>query len=134
MPPKRTVRIKVKCTGCCLKIDFCNALHVLVNAICVHIQVAVPVHVAKVLTYPERVNKANIKLMRTLVKNGCDTHPGANFIQQGNNNVKRFFSFYHRMNNIGLLCIKLYIFFFKYQVFPKNLTDCNYGVQCTSQN
>lgn len=45
---------------------------------------------AKVLTYPERVNKANIKLMRKLVKNGCDTHPGANFIQQRDNNMKRF--------------------------------------------
>lgn len=53
-------------------------------------KVAVPVHVAKVLTYPERVNKANIKLMRKLVKNGCDTHPGANFIQQRDNNMKRF--------------------------------------------
>ena len=56
-----------------------------------HLQVAVPVHVAKILTYPERVNKANIHLMKQLVLNGCDVHPGANFIQQRNNNIKRFF-------------------------------------------
>lgn len=59
-------------------------------------QVAVPVHVAKVLTYPERVNKANIKLMRKLVKNGCDTHPGANFIQQRDNNMKRYLRYGNR--------------------------------------
>ncbi|KAK3090302.1 hypothetical protein FSP39_010768 [Pinctada imbricata] len=59
-------------------------------------QVAVPVHVAKVLTYPEKVNKANIKLMRKLVINGCDTHPGANFIQQRDNNIKRFLRYGNR--------------------------------------
>ncbi|XP_062605530.1 DNA-directed RNA polymerase III subunit RPC1-like, partial [Saccostrea cucullata] len=59
-------------------------------------QVAVPVHVAKVLTYPERVTKANIKLMRKLVKNGCDTHPGANFIQQRDNNIKRYLRYGNR--------------------------------------
>ncbi|XP_048760931.1 DNA-directed RNA polymerase III subunit RPC1-like [Ostrea edulis] len=59
-------------------------------------QVAVPVHVAKVLTYPERVNKANIRLMRKLVKNGCDTHPGANFIQQRDNNMKRYLRYGNR--------------------------------------
>ena len=52
-------------------------------------QVAVPIHVAKILTYPERVNKANLSLMKKLVNNGCDVHPGANFIQQRDNQMKR---------------------------------------------
>ncbi|XP_021363401.1 DNA-directed RNA polymerase III subunit RPC1-like isoform X1 [Mizuhopecten yessoensis] len=58
-------------------------------------QVAVPIHVAKVLTYPERVNKANIKMLRKLVKNGCDVHPGANFIVQ-RNHIKRFLKYGNR--------------------------------------
>ena len=48
-----------------------------------------PVHVAKVMTYPDRVTKANIELMRKLIVNGCDVHPGANFIQQQNTQFKR---------------------------------------------
>ncbi|KAK2152800.1 hypothetical protein LSH36_317g01042 [Paralvinella palmiformis] len=59
-------------------------------------QVAVPIHVAKILTYPERVTKANIKLMKELVKNGCDVHPGANFIQQRDTNIKRYLRYGNR--------------------------------------
>ncbi|XP_013420118.1 DNA-directed RNA polymerase III subunit RPC1 isoform X2 [Lingula anatina] len=59
-------------------------------------QVSVPEHVAKILTYPERVNKANMNLMRKLVMNGCDVHPGANFIQQRDTNVKRFLKYGNR--------------------------------------
>ncbi|CAH1795117.1 unnamed protein product [Owenia fusiformis] len=59
-------------------------------------QVAVPIHVAKVLTYPERVNRANLELMKKLVINGTDVHPGANFIQQRNNNMKRFLRYGNR--------------------------------------
>ena len=35
-------------------------------------QVAVPIHVAKVMPYPERVNKVNIELMKYLNINGFD--------------------------------------------------------------
>lgn len=76
-------------------------------------EVAVPVHVAKILTYPERVspapqlnallqlftvnvivsllqvNKANLELMRKLVRNGPEVHPGANFIQNRYTHIKR---------------------------------------------
>lgn len=38
-------------------------------------------YVAKTLTYPEKITPSNIELMRKLVQNGPDTHPGANFIQ-----------------------------------------------------
>jgi DNA-directed RNA polymerase III subunit RPC1 len=37
--------------------------------------------VAKNLTYPERVNQYNIEKMRKLVKNGPETHPGANYVE-----------------------------------------------------
>ena len=40
-------------------------------------QVGVPVHVARVLTYPEKVTEHNLRLLRTLVVNGADTHPGS---------------------------------------------------------
>nr|XP_033798341.1 DNA-directed RNA polymerase III subunit RPC1 isoform X2 [Geotrypetes seraphini] len=59
-------------------------------------EVAVPVHVAKILTFPEKVNKANIMFMRKLVCNGPDVHPGANFIQQRHTQMKRFLKYGNR--------------------------------------
>lgn len=59
-------------------------------------QVAVPVHVAKVLTYPERVTEANIQLMKQLILNGADKHPGANFIQQRQTNIRKFLKYGNR--------------------------------------
>ncbi|KAK2176857.1 hypothetical protein NP493_625g00001 [Ridgeia piscesae] len=59
-------------------------------------QVVVPVHMAKILTYPERVNKANIQMLKQLVMNGCDSHPGANFIQQRDTNIKRYLRYGNR--------------------------------------
>ena len=56
-------------------------------------QVAVPVHVAKVLTYPETVTRFNIERLRVYVINGPDQHPGANFIQNGQGGMKRFLKF-----------------------------------------
>lgn len=56
-------------------------------------QVAVPVHVAKILTYPETVTRFNIERLRTYVLNGPDQHPGANFIQNGQGGMKRFLRF-----------------------------------------
>ncbi|XP_039927309.1 DNA-directed RNA polymerase III subunit RPC1 isoform X2 [Hirundo rustica] len=59
-------------------------------------EVAVPIHVAKILTFPEKVNKANINFMRKLVCNGPDVHPGANFIQQRHTQMKRFLKYGNR--------------------------------------
>ena len=53
-------------------------------------QVAVPIHVAKILTYPERVTASNINFLRKLVMNGPDKHPGANFIQQKGQTFKKY--------------------------------------------
>ncbi len=52
-------------------------------------QVAVPVHVAKILSYPEHVTVANLELMRRLVRNGPEEHPGANFVQQRGQTFKK---------------------------------------------
>jgi DNA-directed RNA polymerase III subunit RPC1 len=43
-------------------------------------QVAVPQHVAKILTYPEVVNSHNMAKLKQCVLNGADIHPGANYI------------------------------------------------------
>ncbi|KEG15662.1 DNA-directed RNA polymerase III largest subunit [Trypanosoma grayi] len=40
-------------------------------------ELAVPLRVARVLTYPQRVFKSNLDLMRRLVRNGPRVHPGA---------------------------------------------------------
>jgi len=58
--------------------------------------VAVPVHVAKILTYPERVTKANIQFLRRLIMNGPDVHPGANFLHQRGTDIKKFLKFGNR--------------------------------------
>ncbi|KAG9097222.1 hypothetical protein FRC06_007823, partial [Ceratobasidium sp. 370] len=47
-------------------------------------EVAVPVRVAKILTYPTRVTAHNISQMKKAIINGADIHPGANYLQTGN--------------------------------------------------
>ncbi|GIY43094.1 DNA-directed RNA polymerase III subunit RPC1, partial [Caerostris darwini] len=42
-------------------------------------QVGIPVHVAKILTYPEMVTPHNMKKLKKLIMNGGFKHPGANF-------------------------------------------------------
>ncbi|KAK7791847.1 hypothetical protein R5R35_011050 [Gryllus longicercus] len=59
-------------------------------------QVGVPIYVAKQLTFPERVNNINLQLMRQLVINGPDKHPGANFIVEQRNNLKKYLRFGNR--------------------------------------
>jgi DNA-directed RNA polymerase III subunit RPC1 len=44
-------------------------------------QVVVPVGMAKVLTFPERVLPFNMDLLKKLVNNGPFIHPGANFVE-----------------------------------------------------
>lgn len=59
-------------------------------------EVAVPERVAKILTYPERVNEYNIEKLRLAVINGPDVHPGANFIVDGKTGFKRMIKFMAR--------------------------------------
>ncbi|EIN10167.1 beta and beta-prime subunits of DNA dependent RNA-polymerase [Punctularia strigosozonata HHB-11173 SS5] len=56
-------------------------------------EVAVPERVAKILTYPERVTAHNIEKLRQAVRNGCDIHPGANYVTAGSSGFKKFLKF-----------------------------------------
>lgn len=44
-------------------------------------EVGVPVYVARILTFPQRVTTFNMEQMRAAVRNGPDVHPGANFVE-----------------------------------------------------
>ena len=44
-------------------------------------EVGVPLHVAKMMTYPEVVSRHNIESVRERVRNGMNRHPGANFVR-----------------------------------------------------
>uniref|UniRef100_A0A915ASZ0 DNA-directed RNA polymerase subunit n=2 Tax=Parascaris univalens TaxID=6257 RepID=A0A915ASZ0_PARUN len=59
-------------------------------------QVGVPIHVAKILTFPEIVNESNMERMRKLVINGDDIHPGANHIVERLTGNKRFLRYGNR--------------------------------------
>jgi DNA-directed RNA polymerase III subunit RPC1 len=41
----------------------------------------VPEHVAKVMTYPERVTSHNRDKLIKCIQNGHDVHPGANYVR-----------------------------------------------------
>ncbi|XP_065214140.1 DNA-directed RNA polymerase III subunit RPC1 [Planococcus citri] len=59
-------------------------------------EVGVPIHVAKILTFPERVHSANKELLRKLVQNGPDVHPGANYVEQQGEQFKKFLRYGNR--------------------------------------
>lgn len=56
-------------------------------------EVAVPDRVAKILTYPERVFEHNLEEMKRAISNGCDIHPGANFVIDSDTGLKRFLKY-----------------------------------------
>ena len=56
-------------------------------------QVAVPMLVAKNLTYPERVSRYNIHKLQQLVQNGPDEWPGANYIIKKDSDFKLWLKF-----------------------------------------
>ena len=60
------------------------------------IKVAVPILVAKTLTYPERVFEHNHKKLQQCVINGPDVHPGANFATHRN-------GFKRSITNVGIV-------------------------------
>jgi DNA-directed RNA polymerase III subunit RPC1 len=59
-------------------------------------QVAVPILVAKNLTYPERVQRQNIEKLRKCVLNGPDVHPGAQHILKKETDFKVALKFARR--------------------------------------
>ena len=66
-------------------------------------EVGVPEYIAKILTFPEMVNKANIEVLRELVINGADTHPGANFIRDSESGNKIFLRYGNRKKSANEL-------------------------------
>lgn len=50
-------------------------------------QVGVPLQVAKIMTYPERVSASNRERLKRLVLNGPSHHPGANIIRPSGDNA-----------------------------------------------
>ncbi|KAI0786519.1 beta and beta-prime subunits of DNA dependent RNA-polymerase [Abortiporus biennis] len=59
-------------------------------------EVAVPERVAKILTYPERVTVHNIDNLKKAIRNGCDVHPGANYVTAGSSGFKKYLKFGNR--------------------------------------
>ncbi|KAK9464793.1 hypothetical protein V1512DRAFT_278045 [Lipomyces arxii] len=59
-------------------------------------EVAVPDRVAKILTYPEAVNRYNKEKLKERVMNGTDIHPGANYLIKQNETGKRYLKYGNR--------------------------------------
>ncbi len=59
-------------------------------------EVAVPERVAKIVTYPERVTSHNLVILQKAIRNGCDVHPGANYVTAGSNGFKKYLKFGNR--------------------------------------
>ena len=53
------------------------------------IQVAIPTRIAKILTYPDRVTKHNLEILKEAVIRGASEHPGAVYVNQSNTGIKR---------------------------------------------
>ncbi|KAI9497890.1 hypothetical protein BDB00DRAFT_755731 [Zychaea mexicana] len=68
-------------------------------------QVAVPDRVAKILTFPERVNQHNIHKLRQCIINGPLVHPGANYVQYANGGFKKSLKFGDRARTASELKI-----------------------------
>ncbi len=52
-------------------------------------EVGVPEQIAKEITIPEKVREDNIKELKSLVKNGPDRHPGANYLTRPDGGKKK---------------------------------------------
>jgi len=70
------------------RVDFSSRSVISPNPMLAIDQVGVPKHVAKLLTYPERVTEHNLKMMQIFVKNGPKQYPGANYILDASGNKK----------------------------------------------
>jgi DNA-directed RNA polymerase III subunit RPC1 len=59
-------------------------------------EVAVPTLVAKIMTFPEVVNRFNRRWLQKLVRAGPEAHPGANFVTAASTGFKRSLAFGNR--------------------------------------
>lgn len=75
----KTGRFRGNCSG--KRVDFSSRTVISPDPNLKVSEVGVPVLVAKVLTYPERVHAHNITKLRQAILNGPDVHPGANIVE-----------------------------------------------------
>ncbi|KAG8185895.1 hypothetical protein JTE90_028895 [Oedothorax gibbosus] len=59
-------------------------------------KVGIPVHVAKILTFPDMVTSHNMQKLKRYIMNGRYKHPGANFYIEGGTNMKKDLSYANR--------------------------------------
>ncbi|KAK7603430.1 hypothetical protein V9T40_003429 [Parthenolecanium corni] len=64
-------------------------------------EVGVPIYVAKILTYPERVHPSNKEWLKKLIVNGPDVHPGANYVEKQGDEDNKISLRYARRNFIA---------------------------------
>lgn len=64
------------------RVDYTGRTVISPDPNCAIDEVVVPQHMARILTYPERVNDLNIAFLRELVLSGADQHPGANLVNK----------------------------------------------------
>jgi len=79
---------------------------------------------AKILTYPQKVYPANIELMRKLVMNGPEIHPGANFVEVKGSKLKKYLRFGNRPAIARDLKVSIYnkiLFYFLPNCFNSNI-------------
>ena len=85
------------------RVDFTGRTVISPDPNCAIDEVMVPVLMAKVLTFPERVNRYNIEKLRKLILTGPEVHPGANFVEvaQENGAVNKI-SLHHARNRVKI--------------------------------
>ena len=63
------------------RVDFTGRTVISLDPNCAIDEVMVPILMAKILTFPDRVNRYNIEKLRKLILIGPEEHPGANFVE-----------------------------------------------------
>ncbi|XP_050232312.1 DNA-directed RNA polymerase III subunit 1 [Mercurialis annua] len=59
-------------------------------------EVAIPIHMARILSFPERVSHHNIEKLRQLVSNGPQKYPGASMVRYPDGSSKRLIGSYRK--------------------------------------
>ncbi|KAK5114578.1 hypothetical protein LTR85_010155 [Meristemomyces frigidus] len=72
-------------------------------------EVAVPIRVAKVMTYPEKVTKHNMKKLKKCILNGETKHPGANCVVKARSNQRIILKIVGLKGNLSKIADRLEI-------------------------
>lgn len=80
------------------RVDFTGRTVISPDPNCAIDEVMVPLDMAKILTYPDCVNRYNIEKLRLLILAGPEQHPGANFVEvvQEDGTMSKISLFYAR--------------------------------------